>query len=315
MDAAAMAHGSQTFLRIILACATLTIAGCAGLRELPIVQRWNRPADAGVQAASREVPVDRAAAQADHEQNTGFFAKILPASWFVADDVPDEHERARAKAKVHYSLGQVYEKKQALRQAEEAYENALRADPQFVPALLALARVYQQTGRPDAALELYEQLIELAPNNPSVWNDMGLCYQNLGDLVQAEQCLRKAIALDPMRDLYRNNLAYVLASMGYYDQAWEEFRRAVGPVLAHYNLALVARELGDHATAIKHATEALALDGGLEPARELLRQLQNPTQPEQGEPPSRLDLPQDQTSASDRPAAPAVRVLAIRPER
>ncbi len=314
--------GPKFLLHLMLACAAVTAGGCADLVKLPLVRRWA--------PATQSTPVQPAVGQKASAQNAthavatqpqkraGLLASFLPASWFVAEDEPSEQERARAKAKVHYSIGQAYENKRALRQAEEAYENALRADPHYVPALLGLARVYQQTGRPDAALELYRQLTELAPDNPSVWNDMGLCYKNLGDLVEAEHCLRKAISLDPMRDLYRNNLAYVLACMGYYDQAWHEFRRAVGPALAHYNLAVVAYELGDHVTALKHATEALALNKDLEPARDLLRRLQEATHQGAPEQTSRLDLPatgHEQPVAAGRNTRPAVRVLGVRPER
>jgi len=316
-----MVHGSR-LLPVALVGAALLGSGCAELRSIGLVRGWQErdaASNLAIRPTTQAAGIRAASAEQAPRPRKGFFAQILPASWFVSEDEPDQQDRARARARVHLSLAQVYEKKNALREAEEAYENALREDPHLVPALLGLARVYQQTGRPDAALELYEQLVQRAPENPSVWNDMGLCYRNLGDLVEAERCLRRAVELDPMKDLYRNNLAYVLASLGYYRQAWEEFRRAVGPAAAHYNLALVAVEQGDRATAVKHATEALALEPKMEPARKLLEQLERGGS--QGKPATAraegIYLPAEAkrpAAAVDRSSRPAARVLGITPQ-
>jgi Tfp pilus assembly protein PilF len=212
------------------------------------------------------------------QPHRGLLTGIVPASWLVREPRAGEpKDPGEARCRVALAMGQIYEKREMLLEAEEHYEEALRAEPNSLEAILALGRVYQRTGRHDSALELYRQAIVKHRDQPALWNDLGLCYAALQQYGPAEEALRHAVRLDPMRALYRNNLASVLAAQGRYKEAWEEFRKAVGPALAHYNLAVVAAEIGDPATAHRHLQEALRLQPELEDARRLLSELDQPT--------------------------------------
>lgn len=61
-------------------------------------------------------------------------------------------------------------------------------------------------GNPAAALADARRAIELCPDNQAYTNDYGYALFEAGDLVQARQVLRRAVAMDPRDDLARNNL-------------------------------------------------------------------------------------------------------------
>lgn len=302
---------------IAFAGLAFVLVGCASVAPREAIgQLFNRsdrnaPADQEASLAARpEAHATGLSPERKKAGTAGLMAKILPASWFVEEGQSPE-ELSKSKAHIQYKLGLALEHKGQLYAAEEAFEEAVRLEPEYVPALLALARVYQRTGRPDTALDLYDRLLDIAPDDPRVWNNRGLCLQELGDLTEAESCLRKAVELDPMRALYRNNLAVVLAKLGYEEEAWEQFRQAVGPALAHYNLAVLAWQEGDRDRAKKHLQQALALDPNLKKAEELQREIDSSTVS-----PSPVVQPvglQSVDEPSELVGSPKARVLGVRP--
>lgn len=301
----------RRLLAFSLAGFVLGTAGCAATAPNNLVRALLPGQEVVAEGATQ---TQHKSARLDDEQppdeQRGFFARILPASWFVAEGERPEDVKT-SKAQIQYKLGVALEHKGELFAAEEAYEEAVRIDPEHVGALMGLARVYQRTGRADTALEIYDRLAKIDPSNPAVWNDWGLCYKELGDLASAESRLRKAVELDPMRALSRNNLAMVLAELGYEEEAWEQFRQAVGPARAHYNLAVLAWEHGDIAGAKHHLEQALALDPSLQEARDLLEKLgrPGPIRPAAAEEVT-IEPVREEADVTGRPRA---RVLGVRP--
>ena len=64
------------------------------------------------------------------------------------------------------------------------------------------------------ARDFYKAALAIEPNEPSVLTNMGLSYALSGDLVEAEQKLRQAIASQHATVTTRKNLAMVLALRG-----------------------------------------------------------------------------------------------------
>lgn len=56
------------------------------------------------------------------------------------------------------------------------------------------------------ATELYEELVKREPENSSALNNLGVRYQNQGELYKALRCYEKAHTLSPKDDLYKNNM-------------------------------------------------------------------------------------------------------------
>jgi len=299
---------------LLVIAGTLGMLGC-GTASWRVVRRalpkLGDPAASAHPSAGSGPTQSAPAAQVSNPDHEGFFAKILPASWLVEEGA-EQQDPEETKAHLQYTMGLALEKKGEYLAAEDAFEEALRIKPDYVPAMVALARIYQRTGRADVALQLYDRLVELAPNDPAIWNDRGLCYSELGDLGRAEACMKRAVDLDPMRALYRNNLGMILARRGYEEQAWEQFRLAVGPALAHYNLAVIAWEKGDLVEARRRLKQALALDPKLGRAQALLEAIKQGKIPEvSSKQPLELQPLRDVSDAEQRPR---VRVLAVRPD-
>lgn len=58
----------------------------------------------------------------------------------------------------------------------------------------------------ERATALYEELVRREPGNSSAINNLGVRYQNQGELYKALSCYEKACALSPKEDLYQNNV-------------------------------------------------------------------------------------------------------------
>jgi predicted O-linked N-acetylglucosamine transferase (SPINDLY family) len=120
-----------------------------------------------------------------------------------------------------------------------------------------------QAGRAVQAVAAYRQAIALDPNRPEFHNNLGLMLQALNKLPDAAAAYRKAIALAPgMREAHFN-LGLALAAMGRPADAAAAYRQALAlmPEYAelHYNLANTLLALGDPDAAIDSYRRAIAL--------------------------------------------------------
>jgi tetratricopeptide (TPR) repeat protein len=157
--------------------------------------------------------------------------------------------------------------------AEAKYQQALKVEPKNVDAILGLARLHNEQGNSQQALAIYQQAIKVHPKNAKVYNDFGLCYGQRRELAPAQQMLQKAVELEPGKTSYRMNLAVVLVDMGHPAEAYQAIAAVQPPAVAHYNLACLLEERGQHDQAADQLHQALAKDSTLTPARDLLAQL------------------------------------------
>ena len=77
-------------------------------------------------------------------------------------------------------------------QAEKHFQEAIRMDPRFTPAPLALASMYNQQERNDEAERVLRDALELSPDDGEVHYSLGLLVAEGGRLPEAERWLRKA---------------------------------------------------------------------------------------------------------------------------
>ena len=93
--------------------------------------------------------------------------------------------------------------------ARKAYEEVLVRDPEFVPALLNLARVDAQEGKLDAAKQRLSTLLKQRKDDARVMYELGMLAQRGGQMKEAIEWLRTATAKNP--DDPRAGLALVEA--------------------------------------------------------------------------------------------------------
>jgi Tfp pilus assembly protein PilF len=189
-----------------------------------------------------------------------------------------KHDPRKSQANIQLTIGQMYESRDDLARAQLAYEEALRNDPNSLGAVLALARMYQRNGRADSAIALYRDALKTHRKDATLWNDFGLCLGDQKYWPEAIDAMKRATQLDPHRALYHNNLGMLLAGAGKIDEAWKEFRDAVGPAPAHYNIAVMLLRAGKPAEARNYLERAVALMPTFHDAKDLLARLNDPVE-------------------------------------
>lgn len=80
--------------------------------------------------------------------------------------------------------------------------------------LSVLGTIADQTGNHTRARELYGKALQIAPNEPSVLNNLGLSYIFTKDLAKAEEALRRAVSQPGADPRIQANLALALSLQG-----------------------------------------------------------------------------------------------------
>ena len=92
---------------------------------------------------------------------------------------------------------------------------------------LELAVGYFEQGRTEIALDEVKQALLADPTYAAAFNLRGLVYMRLNDMRQAEDSLRRAIALDPRDSDAHHNYAWLLCQQGRFDESLRTFRQAL----------------------------------------------------------------------------------------
>lgn len=83
-----------------------------------------------------------------------------------------------------------------------------------IEARLTTATAFMDVGRLDEAVELFQKILQDAPNDITALNNLGITSLRLGRLEEAEKVLRKAVLVNPDYFPTHLNLAMVLRSTG-----------------------------------------------------------------------------------------------------
>jgi tetratricopeptide (TPR) repeat protein len=97
-----------------------------------------------------------------------------------------------------------------LAEAEAAFSQCVKMDPQNLAAFVFLGQVQSASGRLADAISSYQHAISIAPNNAQLYTALGSIYEAQGNWQQAEATDQKALALQPDNAPAANNLAYLL---------------------------------------------------------------------------------------------------------
>jgi len=98
---------------------------------------------------------------------------------------------------VHSDLAIVYRQEELSRAAREEYELALVIDPDCEPALYGLAELLRLQKSYAAAESLALRLVNLHPNHPLYWNELGAIATQMNKFPQARMALTRALQLFP----------------------------------------------------------------------------------------------------------------------
>jgi tetratricopeptide (TPR) repeat protein len=95
-------------------------------------------------------------------------------------------------------------------EGEQLFLSALEADPSEYSAYLGLSECYRNLQRPEDQLAMVKQAMTLAPEDPDVWNALGVAMEVRGMCVEATEAYERALGLSPMHRKAANNLGFLL---------------------------------------------------------------------------------------------------------
>ena len=93
-------------------------------------------------------------------------------------------------------LGNVLVAQGSLAKAAEAYEQALKLDPENLRALENLGNYYALL-EPDKALSYYQRYLDLDSRDADIYFQMALVYQKRGNTAKAQELYKQSLELDP----------------------------------------------------------------------------------------------------------------------
>ena len=143
-------------------------------------------------------------------------------------------------------------------------ERALTMDVNLVPARMALAGTFEQTGDVTSALREMKRALALDPANTQTLTWLGDSYNRLDRWQSAEESFRRALQLRPNNWQARNDLGLLLYRQGKYLHALSEFRTAAlaspKDVLAQSNVGFMYLLLGNVPEALEKLKLSLSLE-------------------------------------------------------
>jgi Flp pilus assembly protein TadD len=232
------------------------VTGSLGSAQSPAAtERSAKPAvDAGPLAAAHKAnPADAAAALA--------YARVLRASGAKPEALAVLDKAAAGKQAdrrlqlerglLALELGETAKAEKLLRQAHDANAPDWRLHS-------ALGAALASGGRQPEAQAQFAKALALAPDHPTVLNNLALSYALDGKVAEAEKLLRRARPDPAQTPQVKQNLALVVGLRGKFDEARALGEAALPPAKAGDNVAYLQRLAG--------AKSANRAEGGPDPA-------------------------------------------------
>lgn len=171
-----------------------------------------------------------------------------------------------AKAVGHLREGARLAREGRSEAAMEQYRRAQVLAPASPEPRNQLGLLYLRAGRLEDAQTEFEAAVRAAPGTPMFLNNLGLVLYMRGEFRSALAMLRRAWEGDRTRVESGVNVALVLRHLGRRDEAREVLTRVLLTrdrlPEGHLNLASLAEEDGDRATALRHYRRYLELTDG-----------------------------------------------------
>jgi Flp pilus assembly protein TadD len=238
-----------------------------------------QPGDLAAAAAAHQAnPTDLAAALAHARALRANNAKpeALAVLEKAAASKPGDRRVQLERGLLALELGDAAKAEKLLRQAHDPKAPDWRLHS-------ALGAALASRGKQQEAQVEFAKALALAPDQPSVLNNLALSYALDGKGAEAEQLLRKAQRSPARTPQVQENLALVLGLRGRYDEARSAGQAALPPAKAEQNVAYL-REL-EQARSAASATTERADPAGADPARKASASLPQPTYQLGGPPP------------------------------
>jgi tetratricopeptide (TPR) repeat protein len=157
--------------------------------------------------------------------------------------------------------------------AIDEYRKALEMMPNDASLHNKLGICYQHQQKSDSARREYERALELNPKYAEVWNNIGTLEQSRNRIRPALRAYKKAIELKPALATAWKNLGSAYLALSQFEQAFEALQEAfrLDPTILESQGAAVPAAGIDAATEYFYIAKLLASNGHLDAALDYLR--------------------------------------------
>lgn len=170
-------------------------------------------------------------------------------------------------------------KQRDIQQAIDLYEQAIAADPHYLPAKQGLATACFLVRDYDRAIDIYQQIFRMDPRKSEPLVNLGAIYNRQGKYQEAVKVLRQALGKNMRSPEAFYNLGIAQKGMNQLSLARSAYKEAIriAPDMAeaHYNLANLLMEMGHFGQAKLSFERALQIRPNFEKAGHGLKRAQN----------------------------------------
>ena len=191
------------------------------------------------------------------------------------DDPVSLQTKGKAGVELYVAVARLYEESGRLEEAEQQYKRALKDAPNDLRVQLGYARLKDRMGNFKESLAMYQQAAQLHPQDPSAFNNLAVHYARHSMLREALGAMERAAQLRPKEAKYRNNMATLLVEMGKPQEAFTQLRTVYDEAVAHYNLGFLLNKKGQPEAASREFAAALRANPTMVSAQQWLNQLNN----------------------------------------
>lgn len=179
----------------------------------------------------------------------------------------------RLNASTFLAHGELLERRGELERAVVQYQRALELAPDLVAARNRLGVTLNKLGRHAEATEQFRKALRQRPQLAYLHNNLGFSLYLQERHEEAVPALARAVELQPTFRRARMNYGLILARMGRYGKAWEQFVEAGTKADAHYNIAIIQADAGEYKLAACSLEDALRENPQMTAARDQLREI------------------------------------------
>jgi TolB-like protein/tetratricopeptide (TPR) repeat protein len=145
------------------------------------------------------------------------------------------------RAEPHTSLAGLHMDAWQWADAERAFLRALQLNPNYVPARHWYSTFLRATGRAEEALRQIEYARQLDPLSPLIGSNLSSVYVLVGDTERAIAVARDLTVLHPHSPVGFGALGYAYLAAGRFDEAAQQYERAISGRGSPYALAGLAQ--------------------------------------------------------------------------
>lgn len=163
-------------------------------------------------------------------------------------------------AKEHLQAGRQHLMNGNYNEAIAELSTAVSLDPKLSEGHNLLGVAYNQKGFADRAKESFERAVKHDPKDAETLNNLGFALYQNGNYRAAVDRLKRAAKLAPTDERILNNLGLALCRLGKFDDAYQSFANAAGPLVGNLNIAKMLERFGREDDAIRYYESARQID-------------------------------------------------------